>query len=77
MMHSGEPLVTHAAIEGLKLIALTDDHTKGPVARLLVARWRKADRDLEPRLRLAMVQLAGIDYGEDPTPWIEWAQKLP
>jgi HEAT repeat protein len=77
MLHSSEPLVTHAAIEALKLIGLEDGHSKGPVARLLVNRWRKADRALEPRLRLAMIQLAGIDYGEDAEPWIEWAQKLP
>lgn len=77
MMYSGEPLVTHAAIESLKLIGTEDDHSKGPVARLLVTRWRKADRNLEPRLRLAMIQLAGVDYGEEPTPWIEWAQRLP
>lgn len=77
MLYAPEALVQHAAIEALKLVGTGDPHTKGPVARLLVTRWRKADRKLEPRLRLAMVQLAGIDYGEEPTPWIEWAQKLP
>ncbi|HVS17942.1 MAG TPA: HEAT repeat domain-containing protein [Planctomycetota bacterium] len=77
MLHSSEPLVTHAAIEALKLIGSEDDRSKGTVARLLVNRWRKADRALQPRLRLAMIQLAGIDFGEDSEPWIEWAQKLP
>jgi len=77
MLHASEPLVTHAAIEALKLIGLEDDPSKGEVARALVTRWRSADRNLAPRLRLAMAQLSGIDLGDEPAPWIEWAQKLP
>jgi hypothetical protein len=77
LMYATEPLVAYAAIEGLRLVGANDDHSKGAVARLLVTRWRKADRSVEPRVRLAMVRLAGIDYGDEATPWIEWAQKLP
>lgn len=77
MTHQSEPLVTSAAVEALLMIGKGDDHAKGSVARHLVARWRGADKQLELRLRLAMVQLAGIDYGDDETLWIEWAQRLP
>jgi len=59
------------------MIGKGDDHAKGQVARKLVERWRGAEEQLEQRLRVAMVQLAGIDYGEDEQPWIEWAQRLP
>ena len=72
-----EALVANAAVEGLLMIGKGDDHAKGQVARKLVERWRGAEDQLEQRLRIAMVQLAGIDYGEDEQPWIEWAQRLP
>lgn len=77
MTHQPEALVANAAVEALLMIGREDDHAKGPVARKLVERWRGAEEQLEQRLRIAMVQLAGIDYGEDEEPWIEWAQRLP
>lgn len=77
MLHQSEALVANAAVEALLMIGKADDHSKGPVARHLVERWRGAEGQLELRLRLAMVQLAGIDYGEDEGPWIDWAQRLP
>lgn len=77
MTHQPEALVVNAAVEGLQMIGKADDHAKGQVARKLVERWRSAEDQLEQRLRIAMVQLAGIDYGEDEGPWIEWAGRLP
>jgi HEAT repeat protein len=77
MTHQPEPLVANAAVEALLMIGKADDHSKGKVARTLVERWRGADEQLEQRLRIAMVMLAGIDYGEDEQLWIEWAQRLP
>jgi hypothetical protein len=77
MTHQGEALVASAAVQALLLIGQRDDRAKGTVARQLVQRWRGADGALEQRLRLAMVRLAGIDYGEDELEWIEWAQRLP
>ena len=69
----GQTCMLKMALEMPGVVDEMDDE----VARLLVARWRKADRELEPRVRLAMIQLAGLDYGDDAKPWIEWAQKLP
>lgn len=77
MTHQTETLVAFAAVQALQMIGQVDDRAKGTVARSLVECWRAADGALEQRLRLALVRLAGLDYGEEEEEWIEWAQRLP
>lgn len=71
------PLVRMAAVEALTLIALSEDSARGDVARALVSSLKRVDRDLKRHVRRALIEIAGIDYGDKVDPWVEWAQRLP
>ena len=71
------PLVVHSATRGLVMIGKADDTARGQVGRILAQALRTAKREARPRFRLALVDLAGKNLGEDPGPWIEWANRLP
>jgi hypothetical protein len=71
------PLVSSAAIHSLAWIGSNNVHSKGTVARNLSAALVDARPSLKTKLLHELTKLAGLSYGEDPKPWIEWAARLP
>lgn len=71
------PLVSSAAIRALVELARRDLKALGPVARALVNGLGTAPAELAPRLRAALVQVSGHNYGNDASAWNAWAQRLP
>ncbi len=70
-------LVCSAAAKALALIGTRVPESEGACARALVAGYKEASDELRPRIRRPMVELAGRDFGDDPEPWEEWAQRKP
>jgi len=71
------PLVSSAAIRSLVWLGSRDLHSKGPVARSLSAALVDARPSMHAKLLRGLNELAGVSYGEEAKPWIEWAARLP
>jgi HEAT repeat protein len=76
-LYDEAPLVSQAASESLPLIAKAVPERKGDIARALVEAYARDDAALKARARRAMASIADVDYGEELTPWAEWARRLP
>jgi len=52
-------------------------YSMAPVARHLAAALVDARPTVRTKLLRGLNKLAGLSYGEEPKPWIEWASRLP
>ena len=71
------PLVSSAAIRSLSWIGTHDTHSKGRAARSLASALTDARGPTRTKLVRGLTDIAGLSYGEEPKPWIEWASRLP
>ena len=76
LAHDPTPLVRQASLRAIVLIGEEARGGKGPAARALTAMLAAPGKD-EALVRRSLIELAGIDYGKDLEPWVEWANRLP
>ena len=77
LVHDPVPLVASASIHALVWMGRQEPRSKGGVARGLTAELAEAKGTLQAQLLRGLTELAGISYGEDSGPWVEWAARLP
>ena len=71
------PLVVAAASRAIAYIGAESPHHKGAAARALAKAYTDDKDAKQPHYRRALAELAGIDYGEEPQEWVDWANRLP
>ncbi len=71
------PLVASAALHAVVWIGRQQGATKGRIARALLDLHEAAKTSQKNLYRRAMVELAGVDYGNDSKEWSDWASRLP
>ncbi len=70
-------LVCSAAATALALLGSREIELKGDCARAMVAAYSKAPDSLQPRIMRPLIELAGVNYGDDERAWAEWSARLP
>jgi hypothetical protein len=70
-------LAASAAARALGSLARGDNHQKGKVARALASALQRTDGSLRVSLLRELARLAGVNFGEETEPWVEWAHRLP
>lgn len=70
-------LVGAASVRAIAHIGSESPHHKGTAARALSDAYARSQEALRPHLLRAMVELAGLSYGEGPKEWSEWSHRLP
>ena len=71
------PLVVAAASRAVAYLGAESPHHKGTAARALTKAYSDDEGEMRSHYRKALAELAGIDYGEKPEEWVEWANRLP
>ncbi len=71
------PLVSSAALRSIVWIGRQQGSVKGRIARALLELHENAKASHKNQYRRALVELAGIDYGNDTKEWTDWASRLP
>lgn len=71
------PLVSSAALRAVVWIGRQQGATRGKVARALLELHEGAKSSQKIQYRRALVELAGVDYGNDTKEWADWASRLP
>jgi HEAT repeat protein len=71
------PLVASAALQSVVWIGRQQGSVKGKIARALLEFHESARSSQKNSYRRALVELAGVDYGNDTKEWAEWATRLP
>jgi hypothetical protein len=71
------PIVAAAAAIALKHIAIGVPGEKGKIVRALVAVLDDSKGVVHHEVRVALLELAGKDYGKESEDWLEWALRLP
>lgn len=77
LSHDATSLVRQAAMRAIVLIGQNAPAGKGAAARALVSMLERAQKKKDLSVRRALIELAGVDHGEELQPWVEWAQRLP
>lgn len=76
-LYDDTPLVAAAAARAVAYIGGESPPNKGTAARALARAFAEAKGPMLAHYRRALVELAGMDYGDEPKDWGEWANRLP
>lgn len=77
MMTEKTTLAVAASARAVSFLATKDNKLRGKAARAMVGAWLNAEEPAKTSIYRSMVELSGLNYGNDEEEWLKWATRLP